>query len=124
MAKTHKPPSRERYEQSHPTVSCRVSRDTYDKLKNHLNELGDISFADFVKDALGELELKIPKAAILEKARLESRTQTVKEHQIWYYCSVCRQRMNIAPNGPDHKALIGYLKEHGWGHGDCVNSKS
>jgi len=55
-----KPPARIRYEQSHPTVSFRLSRDIYDLLKQRLDDLGGISFADFVKDSLGLLQLKIP----------------------------------------------------------------
>jgi len=36
--KAHKPPSRIKYEQSHPTVSVRVDRKLYDELKE-LQEL-------------------------------------------------------------------------------------
>ena len=50
---THKPPSRIRYEQSHPTVSCRLDKDTHALLKQRLEDLGGVSFADFVKDSLG-----------------------------------------------------------------------
>ena len=61
MAKaTHKPPARIRYEQSHPTVSCRIDKNTYDLLKQRLEDLGEVSFADFVKDSLGLLQLKMP----------------------------------------------------------------
>jgi len=47
---THTPPARVRYEQSHRTVSCRLDKDTYDLLKQRLEDLGGVSFADFVKD--------------------------------------------------------------------------
>ena len=57
---SHKPPARIRYERSHPTVSCRLDRDTHDLLKQRLEDLGGISFADFVKDSLGLLQLKMP----------------------------------------------------------------
>ena len=57
---THKPPARIRYEQSHPTVSFRLSKDVYDLLKQRLEDLGGVSFADFVKDSLGLLQLKMP----------------------------------------------------------------
>jgi len=56
----HKPPSRVRYEQSHPTMSCRLDKDTHDLLKQCLEDLGGVSFADFVKDSLGLLQLKMP----------------------------------------------------------------
>jgi len=40
--------------------------------------------------------------------------------RIWYFCSVCGGKINMGPNRDDHKALIRYMKEHGWHHGDCV----
>jgi len=57
---TRKPPARIRYEQSHPTLSCRLSKDTYDLLKQRHEDLGGVSFADFVKDALGIQQAKMP----------------------------------------------------------------
>ncbi len=50
---THKPPARIRYEESLPTVSCRLDIDTYDLLKQRFEDLGGASFADFVKESLG-----------------------------------------------------------------------
>ncbi len=48
----HKPPSRIKYESSHPTVSCRVSRGLYDKL-TEVRENDGKSFADLLKESLG-----------------------------------------------------------------------
>jgi len=116
----HKPPARVRYEGSHPTVSCRLSKDEYDLLRQRLDDLGGVSFADFVRDSLSLLQLKIPETReIKEKARREGYDQGKKEHQIWYYCSVCQQRIDVAPNSESHKAMIGYMKEYGWGHTSC-----
>ena len=116
----HKPPARVRYEQSHPTVSCRLSKDEYELLKQRLDDLGGVSFADFVKDALGVLQLRIPEAGEMkEKARMAGYDQGRREHQIWYFCAVCGKRMNMSPDGNDHKAMIGFMKERGWGHGVC-----
>ena len=50
-----KPPSRKKYEQEHPTVSFRLDKETYKRLKEHLEATGH-SFANFVKDALGREE--------------------------------------------------------------------
>ena len=117
---THKPPAQVRYEQSHPTVSCRLDRDTYTLLKQRLEDLGEVSFADFVKDSLGLLQLRLPDVKeIKDEARGEGYIQAVEDHQIWYYCNVCGKRMEMSPNGNDHKAMIGYMKEHGWAHASC-----
>ena len=53
MAKAkHKPPSRIRYEQTHPVISIRVNKELYQKLKE-VKEMGNKSFADILKEALG-----------------------------------------------------------------------
>ena len=50
MAKAkHIPPSRKRYEESHPAVSARVSREFYEKL-NEIREKTGKSFADMLKE--------------------------------------------------------------------------
>lgn len=116
----HKPPARLRYEQSHPVVSCRLDGDTYDLLKQRLDDLGGVSFADFVKDSLGLLQLRVPETKeIKEKARRAGYDEGKRDHQIWYYCAMCRQRIDVVPNSESHKAMIGYMREHGWGHREC-----
>ena len=45
------PPSRVRYQQNNPTVSCRVSRLLYNQLKV-LGEQGDKSLGDILREAL------------------------------------------------------------------------
>jgi len=116
----HKAPARVRYEESHPTMSCRLSKDEYDLLKQRLEDLGGVSFADFVKDSLGLIQLKIPETReIRERARRAGYDQGKKEHQIWYYCSVCQQRIDVVPNSESHKAMIGYMREYGWRHEIC-----
>ncbi len=117
---THKPPARVRYEESHPNVTCRLSKDEYDLLKQRLEDLGGVSFADFVKDSLGLLQLKMPDIEeIKETAWGEGYEQAEKDWQIWYYCAGCGGRIDMSPNDDDHKAMIGYMKEHGWGHPSC-----
>jgi len=116
----HKPPSRVRYEQSHPTMSCRLDKVTHDLLKQRLEDLGGLSFADFVKDSLGLLQLKMPDVGeIKDKAWSEGYDEAEKEHQIWYHCAVCQKRIDVVPNSDSHKAIIGYMKERGWAHASC-----
>ena len=118
---THKPPARVRYEKSHPTISFRLSRDEYGLLKQRLEDLGGVSFAAFVKDSLGLLQLKMPDVEeIKEKAWDEGHNQAKKDYRIWYFCAVCRERIDISPNSDSHRAMIGFMKEHGWGHASCV----
>jgi hypothetical protein len=117
---SHKPPARIKYEQSHPTVSCRLDRDTYALLKQRLEDLGGVSFADFVKDSLGLLQLKMPDIEEIKNAAWnEGYEEAGKEYCIWYPCCVCGKEILMEPNTEAHKAMIGYMKEHGWGHKSC-----
>ena len=101
-------------------MSCRLDKDTYDLLKQRLEDLGGVSFTDFVKDSLGLLQLKMPDVEeIKERAWSEGYDEAKKEYQIWYYCAVCRKRIDVEPNSDSHKAMIGYMKEHGWRHTSC-----
>jgi hypothetical protein len=113
---THKPPARIRYEQSHPTVSFRLDRDIHTLLKQRLEDLG-VSAADFIKESLGLIHTDIEE--IKESAFSEGYDQAIEDYEIWYYCNVCGKRMSMSPSGDDHKAMIGYMKEHGWGHASC-----
>ena len=116
----HKPPARVKYEQSHPVVSCRLSKDEHDLLKQRLDDLGGVSFADFVKEALGLLQLEMPDTKeIKEKARRAGYDQSKKDHQIWYFCAECGERIAMSPNSDSHKAMIGYMKGDGWRHTSC-----
>ena len=101
-------------------MSCRLDKDTHALLKQRLEDLGGVSFADFVKDSLGLLQLKMPDVEeIKEMAYDEGYNQASEYCQIWYYCAVCGKRIDMSPNDNDHKAMIGYMEEHGWGHASC-----
>jgi len=57
---------------------------------------------------------------IKETAWDEGYDQAEKDYQIWYHCAVCRERIDMELNSDFHKAMISYMKEHGWGHASCV----
>jgi len=120
----HKPPARVRYEQGHPVASCRLSRDEYDLLKQRLEDLGGVSFADFVKDSLGILQLRIPESMeIREKVRTAGYDQGKREHQIWYFCAGCGKRIDVEPNNDSHSAIVRFMRQEGWGHKSCHRQK-
>ena len=128
MRKTqHKPPSRVRYEKSHPAISCRLNKETYDLLKQQLEELGGVSVAGFVKDALGRLQLKMPEPEdterVREEATREGYSQATREWQIWYYCNVCKKKVIVKPNSVDHKRIIGFAKQNYWAHESCLPAR-
>ena len=115
------PPARARYEQSHPVVSCRLSRDEHDLLKQRLDDLGGVSFADFLKDALGVIKRDMGDVKrIKETAYKAGYDQGKQARAIWYLCDACGKRVDMLPNGDDHKAMVQYMKQHRWRHGHCL----
>jgi len=117
---THRPPARVRYEQSHPVVSCRLSRDQYELLKQRLDDLGGVSFADFVKDALGVIKRDMGDVKqIKQVAHRAGYDQGKEEHQIWYFCAVCGKRVDVEPNSESHKDIVNLMKREGWRHASC-----
>lgn len=117
----HKPPARARYEESHPVVSCRLSRDEHELLKQRLDDLGGVSFADFLRDTLGVIKLQVRETQDIKARALKTGyDQSRQDHQIWYFCAVCGERINMSPNNKDHKSMIVYMKEHRWGHANCL----
>ena len=114
---TRKPPARVRYEKSHPTVSFRLSTDEHELLKQRLEDLGGISFAEYIKQSLGLIQPDIEE--IKEQAGHEGYDQATEDCQIWYYCAVCGKRINMEPDSDSHKAMIGFMNDHGWGHASC-----
>ena len=47
------------------------------------------------------------------------RLQALEITEIWYFCSVCRKRIDIEPNSDSHKAMMRYMEEHSWGYASC-----
>ena len=58
-----------------------------------------------------------------KRGREEGYEKAKKEYQIWYYCIVCGERIDMLPNGDDHKAMIEYMREDGWAHGTCYKEE-
>ena len=64
-------------------------------------------------------EVKADIDEIKDRARSEGYDEAKRDYQIWYYCAVCGKRIDMEPNSDSHKAMIGYMKEHGWAHASC-----
>jgi len=116
VKKRVRPPSRIRYEQSHPVIAIRVDKETSERLRALARESGK-SLATLIKENLDLQEEEHNE--VWSQGYDEGYDEGTKEHQIWYYCAVCGKRINVAPSSDDHRALIRYMKEHGWGHSAC-----
>jgi len=111
-----KPPSRVRYEKSHPIVSARLRMNHYKKLKKIL-ETEEKRFAQFVRDAIDKSETEYSNAYEL------GYYNGTEDSEIWFYCSICGEKMPIIPNSESHKALLQYMDEHDWGHISCQEAR-
>ena len=113
--KRHVPPSRRRYEQSHPTVSVRVSRDVFDQLKM-LKQQSSKSVADVLKEALGTQAPSVKRSHQL--GYMKGLAEAEKKYRIDYRCSVCGGTITLA-SVEEKQAVTEYMRENGWAHGSC-----
>ena len=124
MAKKIKrvPPSRTKYEQGHPTVSCRVSREIYDRLME-AKAVEDKSFCDILKIGLGKQEVQAKKVRDARKLGWDEGYQkgyadAVLKYKVIYHCDVCGKEME-AIHENEKKTINQFMLEKGWGHNEC-----
>lgn len=115
----HKPPSRMRYEATHPILSLRLSKDIRDILKQRLKDLG-LSASEFIRMSLGVLDVKLPGLEEIKmRARDDGYSDGVSKSGIWYPCYICGERIAIQPDSDSHRAILKYMKVNGWRHTSC-----
>ena len=108
-------PSKIRYDQSHPTVSFRVKREDYDKMKKLLNQKGQ-SIADFFKEALGIQEESYQKA--YDNGYNDAKKKCTVRHR----CRVCKEWIEIASDKEKEEAREA-MEFHKWGHNKCIDKQ-
>ena len=131
----HKPPSRIRYEQAHPTVTVRVSKELHDEMKEYTETEGK-SYADILKVALGAQKASSDKAhnrdykegyakGVAErqqKAYDEGYKAGTKKERIVSlgHCTSCREpliwNLNNAKNIEQLSQIVDKAR---WQHTDC-----
>ena len=109
------PPSRSRYEKHNPTVSIRVSRELYDRLKT-LREQSDKSLGDILREALGVQEPAT--RAAYSRGYKKGCDDAEKLYRVDYRCSVCNGRLTINQD-TSKQAAAKYMRAHGWSHRSC-----
>ena len=112
MAKrAHRPPSRERYDASHPVVSVRVSPELKTKLDEIRDQTGK-SYGDVLREA----------ADVQEESTGIAYEQGWHDAQEKYAvtcpCSVCGETIWVQSKA-ERRAIAGYMKELGWHHSGC-----
>lgn len=131
MVKKKTPPSRKRYDAKHPVLSIRTTDDMMKIIENYrLCSEEDKSNVEIVKEGLknkvSELEawtkgyeLGNKKGYFEGLKRALELSEKLEKLRIWYYCSVCGEKIIMHPNRDDHKAMIQYMREHDWRHAQC-----
>ena len=121
--KKGEPPSRIRYESTHPTIACRVSREIYDRLQEV--RLEGLSLTDIMKTGLEMLEPKIQKVQQArnggyEAGYREGYQQAEQRYKVIYPCRICGQSIEIKSDKEKQSAAT-YMRGHGWAHTTCLN---
>lgn len=113
-----KPPSRIKYEQSHPVISCRVPREIYDRLQD-IKQRDGKSFTDILRIGLRIRESKAKKEdEAYSEGYEEGHNEAEREFRVTYACSVCGKTIALNSKG-EKEAASEYMQEHSWGHAEC-----
>lgn len=119
-----KSPSRIKYDEKHPVVSFRVSKELYDRLQA-VKIVEGKSNIDILKAGLEPHEVKIRTEKEIwdkacDKGFQEGMEIAEKEFAVSYPCSVCRKEI-IVSSEVEKRDIRRYMREQGWGHADCIN---
>jgi len=113
--KGQKPPSRAKYDLSHPTVSIRVNRELYDQLEA-IRLVSGKSLGDILREAVDK------QAPSTMGAYEDGYDDAKREFSLTYKCHICGG--NIILSSPKEKeAAAQYMREHRWAHVECLNKK-
>ena len=109
--KKQPPPSKIKYDKSHPTISIRVSQELKKQL-DEIKEMSDKSVGDILREAVGF-------QGISNKNAWKRGVSHGKGlYGVSYKCSVCGGNLIIGTPGEKKAAAI-YMREHGWHHKSC-----
>ena len=56
----------------------------------------------------------------IEAARNQLWAELYQKYAINFPCSICEGLITIAPGSETHREIIGYLREKGWAHSECL----
>lgn len=126
MAKKQRgnPPSRKRYDTSHPVISLRTDEEIRNGLREAKEKKG-MSRVDVLKVGLGLTKLTIrAEEEIRRQAYDEGWEKGIQEamelYAVPYPCSKCGKEMTVETD-EEKKAIRKFLTSSGWHHGDCSN---
>ena len=115
--KRHYPPSRLRYDQSHPTISVRVDRELFDRLQDLKGHSGK-SIGDILREALGVQAPATRKA--YDRGYKKGTLDAEGWYRVQYSCTVCGGLVALtSPQGKEIAARS--MQEAGGAHLRCID---
>ena len=119
--KRRMPPSRQRYEASHPTITARVSRELYDELQR-LRDTAGLSYADVLRVGLDKAKVDTGKAYLggFDEGMEGGWELAQEQYEVTYFCSSCRRRhMTITTEG-EKEAAAQLMYKANWHSPECA----
>ena len=124
---TKKSPSRIRYEERHPTVSCRVTMDVHKRIEEVKAREGR-NLLDIIKKGLGvsdtqeEGEYVVPEdieQSIFDEGFNAGFSDGEKTYKVTFHCCVCGGIIKLMED--DEKITAGhYMEQNNWGHSKYI----
>ena len=106
------PPSRERYEESHPVISVRVTPEMRERLE-FLKSTSGMSAADVLRIGLGLAEPAVDEAFEVGHGDSERR------HKVAYWCCNCGRDDVSVETSTEAEAVGEFLSQNGWRCPEC-----
>lgn len=123
-----KPPSRVRYEETHPTISVRVDRELRDRL-DQIKTLEGKSIRDILRVGVGLQEVAAEQSYecgfVYGRGRGQDEghqrgfEEAKRRYLVQYRCPGCGDLMEVSSDNAK-RAAREYMEERGWGHRECV----
>lgn len=110
-------PAEIRYRNKHPTISFRVSRDEWERIKGTCETSGK-SISQVIKETM--LGYTKEQEKTFEKGMEAGFEQAINEYMIAYPCAICGEGLIVQSLSKDHITLAEYMKEHGWKCAKCA----
>ena len=122
VANRRRPPSRVRYEATHPTVGVRLSQDMYGRAEE-LRTTG-VSFAEVFRRGLDLWERDgVRDAELYDMGYAAGQADGVREargrFRITFPCDLCSGEIEVEAGSPAAKEAVALLAARRWGHSAC-----
>jgi len=117
MAKTY--PSQKRYQENNPAITFRLKKLEKDKIDKLVDRTGK-SISELIRMSLFDPDKGI--FEIFHHGVHEGLDIAAEQANIYFFCSVCGEKITILANSKVHQAIIQFLKQQGWGHAGCIDS--